>query len=691
MLNRKAIIFFLLAVASLLLGGLANLYFNRLHSPNAITEPISNRLFNEIKKAEAEAELLLSKNTDSVWRNLRYSFFLYDSSSVIKWNKNDYLPDFRFLQEDFKVKFLQSSRGSFVIRKWKLKGDSTLISCIPLIEKYSITNRYLVPSWNVQIFSGDGLELMEAVSPEGFPVKYNGIILFKVKFSSSTQDQYLDSDTVSLLFGWLALVFVTLGLSFIVVDFHKRRNFTVAFFILLAGLVLIRYVMIIFNFPRDYSTLFIFDPLQFASSSLNPSIADLFFNTVSVLLLGFYFFYTYSQWFLIREIYKMNSSYRFLFAVSLLLISFYTILFPFFFFETISHNSSISLDISQTINFDLTRSLAFLSIVLGSVCAFLFCHASFKIATLSVRHSRLQFFLALLVASLIFLLMYKISGRNYLITLISGLVFFSVLYIVDWGSSLKRFSYTTFLYFFLSIIVLSVQGSLSIRRFVQEKTIEDQFRYGSNFLVDRDILGEYLLNEAAKRISSDPFIQSRMATPFLAKSGVRQKVYQVYLNAYFDRYDVQVYLYNASGEPHDNIARLNFADLINEFQKEANKTNYEGVYFIESTNLEAAKRYLTIVPIEQYGSSQSKKTDGFGGQAGFVVLDLSLKKLIPQNVFPELLVDNQFFNYYKNADFSYAFFLKETLVGSSGAYNYERDFNPELLGKGSLYKTRVAE
>jgi len=690
MFNRKAIIYFLLAGASLLLGFLASQFLDRLHSPFAAAEAISIRLSGELENVEDEAKLLVSTTDESAWENLRYSFFLCDSSTVIRWNKNDYLPDFRLMQDDFNVKFFQSSRGSFVLRKWKVKDDLILVSCIPLFEKYSISNRYLVPSFNPDIFSG-GVELLEAVSADGYPIKLEGNVLFKVKFSSTIQGQYLTSDAVSLMFGWLALVFSAAGLWLLVFAFHKRENFSVAFVTLLVGLVVIRYVMISFNFPRDYSKLFIFDPLQFASSSLNPSIADLFFNTVSVLVLGLYFFYTYFQWSFIREINRLARVYKFLLTVALLIICFYSILFPFLFFETISHNSSISLDISQTINFDLTRGLAFFSIVLGSVCAFLFCHASFKLATLSVRHSRLKFFLALLVASLIFLLLYKVSGRNYLITLISGLVFFSVLYLVDWGSSLKRFSYTTFLYFFLSIIVLSVQGSLSISRFVQEKTIEDQFRYGSNFLVDRDILGEYLLNEAAKRISSDPFIQSRMATPFLAKSGVRQKVYQVYLNAYFDRYDVQVYLYNASGEPHDNIARLNFADLINEFQKEANKTNYEGVYFIESTNLEAAKRYLTIVPIEQYGSNQSKRTDGFGGQVGFVVLDLSLKKLIPQNVFPELLVDNQFFNYYKNADFSYAFFLKETLIGSSGAYNYERDFNPELLGKGSLYKTGVAE
>ena len=444
-------------------------------------------------------------------------------------------------------------------------------------------------------------------------------------------------------------------------------------------MILIRVVMITLNFPRDYSSLFIFDPLQFASSDLNPSIADLLFNTLAVLIIAVYFFYTYHRWSIIRKMDRADRFAKLVLAVISLIICFYAILFPFLFFETISHNSNISLDVSQTINLNLIRALAFLAIILGSTAAFLFCHVFFKMALVLTRHSGVWFYVALAGGSLVFLLVYLISEKDYLITLISGLVYLVLLYQLDLSSSLKRFSYATFLYFFLAIMVFAAQGSFSVKRFGEEKTKEDQFKYGSNFLVDRDILGEYLLNEAVRRISEDPFIQSWMATPFLTKSGVRQKINQVYLNAYFDRYDVRVYLYNASGESHDNLAKVNFATLIKAFQHEANKTTYEGVYFIESPSQEAAKRYLAVIPIDQHGP------------AGYVVLDLSLKKLIPQNVFPELLVDNQFINYFKNADFSYAFYLNKKLISNSGSYNYERNFNTEWLENQSLYQAGVQD
>lgn len=675
MFNRKTIIPFLLAGASLLLGAGVNLLFKKVDSPETISFLFSKNLAVELSEVDAEAERLISSDDELVWESVSHSFFLLDSLTVLRWNRNDFLPDVRLMQEDLTTKVLRFSRGSFIVKKWALSNHTMLVSVVPLFEKYSISNRYLSPTWNDRIFNGREVELFDDLSPEGYPVTFEGCTLFKVKFPASAPEQYPTSNLITLLSGGIAfLIFVT-GLYFLILGFHHKGNYGLAFFSLLVGLILIRVVMIIYDFPRNYSTLFIFDPLQFASSWLNPSIADLFFNAIAVLFIGIYFFYTYYRWFLVRKIDQINNSVGFCIAVISMIICFYTILFPFLFFETISHNSSISLDISQTIRFDLIRTLAFLSIILGSVSAFLFCHVFFKIALAFTRHSMMGWYGTLATASFIFFLSYKIAEKDYLTTLLAGLVYFLALYTARLSASLKRFSYATFLYFFLAVAVLAVQGTFSVKRFVEEKTREDQFKYGSNFLVDRDILGEYLLNEMVKNISEDPFIKSRMGTPFLVKSGVRQKINQVYLNAYFDRYDVNIYLYNASGESHDNEAKENFASLIKAFQNEANKTTYERIYFIESATQESAKRYLVIIPIEQHGS------------AGFVVLDLSLKKLIPQNVFPELLVDNQFINYFKNADFSYAFYSNKKLISNSGGYNYERNFDIELLENRNLYTT----
>ncbi|MEK6783191.1 MAG: HAMP domain-containing sensor histidine kinase [Bacteroidota bacterium] len=681
MFNRKTIIFFLLSLVTLF-GCLGSYFFVEDNSPKERASIIEKKLAGEIRSIDNEANHLISSQEESAWENISHPFFLMDSVTVVRWNQIGFLPDPDWMmQDDFEMRLLQYSRGSFLIKKWKLKGQLTLVFALPLQQKYPISNRYFSPSFNPQIFSGADVEILEASSPGGYPIAWRERTLFKIQFTSP--EQHSARDVVTLMLGWMTLLLFVTGLFLLTRAYHHGRHYGLVFSSMLAGFVFVRTLMITFSFPRSFSSLFIFDPLQFASSSLNPSIADLLFNSVAVLVLAVYFFYTYYKWRWIRNIWKWNRIARYLLAIVSILLTYFSILFPFLFFETITHNSSISLDITQTINFDLIRILALFSILLGSVSGFLFSHAFFKMAVIFSNRSRLSFYIGLISASLLFFMYYSISERNYWITLFIGFIYFVLLYESGLTAKLRRFTFITFLYLFLAISTLAIQSCLSIKRFVEEKTREDQFRYGSNFLVDRDILGEFLLNEATQRISNDPFIQSRMATPFLAKSGVRQKINQLYLNTYFDRYDVQIYLYHANGKSHDNPAKEDFPELIKALQLEANKTTYDGIYFIESSAPKAAKQYLAIIPIDQPGSGRLRISSR--GQAGFVVLDLSLKKLIPQNVFPELLVDNQFINYFKNSDFSFAFFNDKKLIGNSGNYNYDRNFDPELLGNSNLY------
>ncbi|MBK5279222.1 MAG: hypothetical protein JJE09_10210 [Bacteroidia bacterium] len=683
MFIRKAIIFFVLTGISLFsVFAITNL-FEGGESSNSIADQITQNITREINVIESEADRLKVSVEETVWDGVSHSFFLMDKNTVIRWNQNEFLPDPNLIDDDFEIKLLRISRGAFIVKKWKLDSQRFLLSVVDLQQKYFITNRYLSPTWNARIFSGLEVEILDSSSTEGYPIFYKGTVLFKVQFPPSTLEQNSVERFGTLVLGCITLVLFLIALYFWVLEFHTKSKYGQAFTILLIGMILLRANMTLFNFPSAFTKSFIFDPLLFASSSLNPSIADLFFNATVVLLLAAYFFYTFYKWKWIKKVSHLTLTVRFLLTLSSLFVAFFSMLFPFLFFETISHNSGISLDISNSVSFDSIRILAFLSILLGSVSCFLFCHAFIKLSILFARRSHAIFIAALLTAACSFLVYYKIAEKDYLISLGAGFVYFLLVYLTGLDGHLKRISHGTFIYLFLAIAVLAAQGSFSVRRFVEEKKRQDQIRFGNKFLVDRDILGEYLLNEAVQNISKDQFVQSRMSIPFLSKSGVRQKVSQFYLNAYFDRYDVKVYLYNASGESHDELTKMNFADLVKTFQHDANKTGYAGIYFIESATQESAKRYLAIVPIEHYASSQFRNQNS--GPAGYVVLDLALKKLIPQNVFPELLVDNQFINYFKNTDFSYAFFREAQLISSSGTFNYEQNFTNEFLESSQLF------
>jgi two-component system nitrogen regulation sensor histidine kinase NtrY len=217
---------------------------------------------------------------------------------------------------------------------------------------------------------------------------------------------------------------------------------------------------------------------------------------------------------------------------------------------------------------------------------------------------------------------------------------------------------------------------LGIWRFEEEKEVRSMLRSASN-LISRDVLGEYLLNETARKIAGDKFILSNMASPLLTKDAIRQKVRQFHVNSYFDRYEVKVKLYHTDGSPADN-GLDDFATSIKAFQNEANKTIYEGIYFIHSEAPETVKRYLAVIPLLKNNTS-----------LGYGVLDLSLKQIVPQQVYPELLVDNRFAQTFRNKNYSYAFFNNDKLVGSRGSFNFDRDFNIGQLKNLSLYSRGI--
>ncbi|MEQ8425544.1 MAG: hypothetical protein RIA63_12595, partial [Cyclobacteriaceae bacterium] len=435
-------------------------------------------------------------------------------------------------------------------------------------------------------------------------------------------------------------------------------------------------IVMLLLFPSSDSSLF--DPTIFASSSYNRSVGDLFINTICVTIPVIYFFYGFYRFSFTWYILSTRKGLQSVVAVFLLLLCLLSILFPFLFFETIFHNSTISLDITQSLKFSPVRIFSFLSIGLGYISAFMLVHVFIRLASSLLSGKRLQFIFHLAMAILFFLAYSLLSQKDYTIPLIVATGYLILVHLLRLPKYLNRTSYTTFLYLFVAIVAFSVLGAFTVRKFAVEEKVSSQYRFANAFLTDRDYLGEYLLGESVQRISSDPFIQTRLGSPFLTKAVVRQKVKQVYLSSYFDRYDVKIHLFNSLGASYDNSTNMSFTEMITNFQQQASKTNYEGVFFLKNSTAEANKRYLVVIPINR-----------FAMVTGYVVLDLSLKRVIPRNVFPELLLDDRFIQYSKNRDFSYAFYADNQIASSFGDYNFERDFFQPKLSDPLLYTKGV--
>jgi two-component system, NtrC family, nitrogen regulation sensor histidine kinase NtrY len=113
---------------------------------------------------------------------------------------------------------------------------------------------------------------------------------------------------------------------------------------------------------------------------------------------------------------------------------------------------------------------------------------------------------------------------------------------------------------------------------------------------------------------------------------------------------------------------------VNVYDKDAFRTQYDGIRFIDNPASDVAQKYLVTIPFNRGGITGSH-----------VIVELSLKKIIPENVYPELLVDYSYQQFYRTQDLSYAVYSNKRVVFTSGEFNYERFFDRKLFGDPDLY------
>ena len=655
----------------LLVGCLAGgLWSERLYQNHRerITEEFSRNLESALSDLRKEAAQATAERPGA-WSTLKGAHYLFINHELTAWSKSEFAPDARMLADTSALHFAQTSLGDFIVLRSSPAPNEVLISMLPLERHYPITNRYLPAKLNTAIFSFYQVGIYPPDFLTGVPVKANDEVLLKVVVPANAMEPHF----LTLFFGVGLLVCVLFILMQVVLRLHRQRKYAFAFLVMLIFFVAIRITMVHLNFPARWWPSPVFSPQEFASSTYNASVGDLVLNSFGILILCGYVFFTYSRWKLVYHLIRATSAWKQeLISVFFLLAALFSFLYPFLFIETIFHNSEILLDITRTLSVNVLRGLAFFSLLLGTISGFFFVHVFIRLSR-AINKSIGKFLILLGAALVIFIAYFMLEGRNYWITVSIAIPYFVLLFITRLRL-IRKSALTSLLYFFLALIAFGIQSAWSIKGFSEEENAESQFRFATSYLIDRDVMAEYLLNESRKRISADAFIQSRLTSPFLSRSAVRQKVKQVYLSSYFDRYDFHIHLFTPLKEPLDELSVDHWAEWNQQIDNPQYTTNYEGIYFIRSASVETGKRYVVIIPVSR--STQL---------AGYVVLDLTLKRTIPQSVYPELLADSRFAEYFENRDKSFAFISEGRILSNFGNFNYERDFNLAFLQDQKLF------
>ncbi|MES2386747.1 MAG: HAMP domain-containing sensor histidine kinase [Bacteroidota bacterium] len=553
---------------------------------------------------------------------------------------------------------------------------------LPLYRRYGILNDWLKPHWYYPALSG--LILSDRHSPEpDFNISdAAGTFLFSVEFPAEYDRESTSDSNVRLIWLWLMGLGMLLFSAFVLTDVHRyffrRRKILAGLAVLFSSLVALRMLMLWYGFPFRTVPYILFDPKFYGGDFLNPSLGDLLISVLMMAVMAGYIFRLVPDTGQFRRLPLLNAKRRAILGMCVTVFSHLVIFGLFRLLRTLFFSEQWTLDIAAGLHLNLFKAVSLLIFILLSFTCFFLTHTCILIFLKLSPEAKNQVFNAA-AGTLVFSIITGIFGEFHPALLLCNLACCGLATAFRLPRRLREQKYQGYSYLFVCALACSFTGAYALRNYEASESMEARRRFAAQLITDNDAPAELLLNEMAQHIKADEFIRSRMLNPFDNKDAVWQKIRKAYIDAYFRRYDVQVSIFNSAGQ---NVSpepgNPDYGSLLAAYNRPETKTKYPGIVFLNRSERNIFKRYLCFVPLADGRQSP-----------GFIVIDLKLKKIIPGNVYPELLVDKRLVPPFQSRDFSYAIYDGRKLIYNFGSYNYERNFPAVLQSDEDLYSRGI--
>lgn len=604
-----------------------------------------------------------------------YPTFVFNKNNLIYWNTSKVDLKFENLARLDSIGLISLAKSQFLYQRRIISVANQkyiLVSLVPLVTNYGLTNRYLTSKVNERVFKrGIVLTDEEKSGSVTIDVKNGAKLYVKIPDGNSF------SPTTSTLLNFLFIstfLLITVAVYQLAIEFSRNKRVITGLSIMLLGNVLVRASLILAEFPFSLTGSDLFNSSVYVSSMFSPSLGDLILNILSLLLISIYIFDSRIYF---AETYNdiFQGVFKSVLNTGLYLLSFGILYTYGLVILDILANSQIGLDISKSIDFDSIKATAVLAIVLSGLISFLSIHVIYK----AVFYEREDFVKSFLFTALPCLLLVMIIGMGkgeYLyIILLSHFSYFLFLYLYDLPSRMRNFRFGSLLYILSAILLFSIVGATTIYKGFERNELIEKQKFATKLLIDRDIEGEYLLGQITEKVKSDMIMNSKLMGPRVSESQIKDRINQLFIDGYFSGYNVRIRIFDKDGIGlGKNAGLVYYSDIENRFDSEEFATDFEDIYFEGNFLATGRKRYVCFVELQRYNN-----------RTGYLILELQQKKQVSKSVFPELLLDNRMFG---NNTFDYAVFDNSVLAHSSGSFNYKADFfigwidSPDLRQNG---------
>lgn len=599
--------------------------------------------------------------------------FIFINGSLKSWSSNDLIPSYNDLSGDYETKLITNDDATFISTRRPLNSrniKAELFSIIILERNYEVQNKYIQSGTNADILP-EGIKLSRG--KQGVAVKIDDNEILRVQFTDDYR--YLSDQVVYISFGLFIIGLILLVSS--VYQFGRYLNKTFGFVPSTIAVILffmvIKSLLLFLDLPESVWLIDVFDARYYYSSAFNSSIGTLAINLFLLAFLGWFILIhfpnaTFDHW-MSRSMNMVKCMVTwFMVTLSLLFISGH-----FWLVQNISLHSQIALDISQNLSFDLTRIVAYITLLLYAIVYFIIHQQTARIIKSTGLGALQSFSISIFTYAIYYLLF--CDQQLWWMIISAHALFISATLIFDWASTLSIIRYNTFLYFFSSALISSLLIASFLYKSEENKVLIAKQKFANQLLIENDVLAEYLLSEMIIDIHNDVQVKSRFLNPRLLTTQVSYQLRQQHINEYFDKYDVNVLYFDGEGSSMNPGDVPDFDTYLSAEFLAGHQTEYEGIYFFNDLSLNGLFRYYVIIPMSRYETF-----------LGHIVLELRLKKFIPSSLYPELLVDQKFV-FTPQPDFNYALYSDGKLIFEAGNYNYISEFDPAMFNDAGIFIT----
>lgn len=616
-------------------------------------------------------------------RDTKHPYYLFSNEGELRfWSEISMIPRFGEFQLNRKYQLIDNAKGVFFgkIRKFtRNEQDFWLLQIYPLSYKVTLQNDYLPSGSNPYLFGNDRYALSKQKEPGYVDIHHKGDYLFSIYYRVGFELPGSNSNLTLLVFFFSLLsLIIILGVDFVGTIWRKgNRPLAISY----AALILfgIRGLMLKFSFPQDFFETGLFNPGNYASSVINPSLGDLLLNVICILIiLGLILTSVSSSRVLVQFIRQRRKIPNGLLLVFVLLLS--TLLMVMFFelFLDIVNNSQWNLNIQSLPTFTYFHAISLIIVFLGGAGYVVFSIIGLNLVLSKSTLTKKKALNILLYISIPIVVGLFYHDRVILVAYLSHFVLLGAIITFGLYDNVFKLDLSTFMILFFGCFVGAVITGAASYQHARLESVSEKQKFANQVMIEDDLMGDYMMGEVMDNIRKDNFIINRLYDPFISKEPIEQKIKKIYLTNYLDQFSSTVLVFNRSGE---SLTRRERNHTLNEYRNQYMKSDYattvRNLYYIKGGLLGVPNKYVAFISMY--------KDSGF---LGTIVIELTQQRILPSSVFPKLLLDKQYDTEINESNIDYAVFAGDYLQFSTGVFNYRNPemesvlSDPDLLSRG---------